>query len=246
MFPLLKDTTNAITRHPGLVFAFVGGAVAITAPVQFADDWIGTAYAGADLPGWYGAYKSLKDLWLIAAYSLLQTVIYCRLGADMDKPLWRCSGTRDALHRFLPIWVLVNLITTALIRAEESMAVWGVGDAVALVDVLVLLAMVLLPMFATCLMFMGGLIWSRVEEALSPIARNPVLSLQVMLLGLTSFLMQNIVVMEEGLAWMRTPVGLTLLSIPIALLDIITFAAMWRVCMYQRDHGHRVGDPYDF
>jgi hypothetical protein len=34
---------------------------------------------------------------------------------------------------------------------------------------------------------------------------------------------------------------------PFALLDLLGFAAMWRVCIHYRDHGHQLeSDPYDF
>jgi hypothetical protein len=246
MFPLLKHTTNAITGHLGRVAAYTGASVAIMAPAHFLHGWIQQQYAGG-LPAWYGAYISLQDLWFIATYSLLQTLVFSRLGADMDKPLWRCSGAQDAIRRFFPVWLLTNLIITALVRAEMRVAQAGIADAAALLGMFVLFAMVLLPMLAACLMFIGGLVWSRVDEAFRPIARHPAMALQVMFLGFTSFLLQNIVVMEESLAALRSPLGYTLLAIPISLLDIIAFAAMWQLCMYHRDHGHQHdGDPYDF
>ncbi len=245
--PIVVEAFRAVARQPLVALGFLTGAVLLGVPVYFGDQWLGIDPKAEVLPLWYGVYSSAQDLLLVVGSTALQTWCFTLIGRDMDRPLWKCESLRDGFQRFFIIWLLINLISVALSHAQVTAAKAEVVDLVALFETIILVGMVVLPIIGACLMYLGGLAWDRMGDALAPVVRYPSLTLQAVLFHVLAYLLRGVIIFSPIIPEAHASLVLCLLMAPFALLDLLGFAAMWRVCIHHRDHGHQLeSDPYDF
>lgn len=238
---------HALRLNFQLTLGYLVAAAVLVGPLYFGDYLVAQSYPKDALPSWLPLYATLQDVYLVLGASLIQTLFFASLGRTMDRPLWRCFTHREALERFYSLWLLVNLFTVLLIRIQVQAARAGIPELEAFMELLVLAAMVLLPMFAACVMYHGKFAWSQLADALAPFLRFPMLVLPVMLLHLGTYFIHIMLVYGLASADNASPLFQTLAILPTAFLELLCFAAMWRVCMYHRDHGQNLeSDPYDF
>lgn len=244
--PVLLEAWKALRRQPVALLGYLAAAMLVVGPIYFSDAWVAGAYPKEALPGWLPLLSTAQDVLLLLGVSAAQAVFFAMLGREMDRPLWRCLGHRDALSRFFVVWLLANGIIVLLIRLQVRAAVANLPELMVFLELLNFFATILLPMVAASVMYQGRLVWSQLGEAFAPFLQFPGLVFPVIFVHLTAYLTHAVLggLMAGG---GLSPLAQTLLILPVAFLDILAFAAMWRVCMHQRDHGHRPdADPYDF
>ncbi|HNR32493.1 MAG TPA: hypothetical protein PKI11_16505 [Candidatus Hydrogenedentes bacterium] len=179
------------------------------------------------------AELALKIL-LAAVYSAAQAVCYARMGKDIDRPLWKCPSDWEALARFFTPWFILNLLLLLLWTLQGVVAAHDSAGGVLLLEFLIMLLYVLCVPIGACIVYGGGLQWQALGYLLYPLAKQFSLAVIPMLFGLIGFTLIGLVYdLVPGIAGM--PLTPVLLSAPLALLDCLAFAAMWRVCMIQRD-----------
>lgn len=167
--------------------------------------------------------------------SVVQAVLFARMGKAIDRPLWKCEDDGEALRRFFSIWLVLNMFMLLLFR------LLAIADRQEIEAARVILALLLMSGYAlffpvgVSAMYLKVTHWQEVPAALKTITSQFGLSLMVMFLGLSSFtytvLLQDVLGNEPGIV---TP--LLAISAPVAFLDCLSFAAMWRVCMIHRDN----------
>jgi len=244
--PLLIDVFRSFRQQLPVTAAFVGGTMLMGAVVYFGDAFLGLTGDMKELPSWYGLYATLQDLFQVAGVSALQVACFATLGSHMDRPVWRCNSMQDAFARFYLPWVIINLIDILLSRLQvRAVGMFG-ADAFGMTEFIIMLGMLLLPTAGACVMHHGRPSWHLLGEALAPVLRYPFLTMQAMIFPFTAYILRGLVlsfpVQDESFA----PFYYTLMLIPFALLSVLGFLGMWRVCMHYRDHGQQDADPYDF
>jgi hypothetical protein len=193
-------------------------------------------------PPWTHVVDLFLDLTSAVFSSVIQAVIFARMGRNIDYPLWKCGGIRDALQRFFLPWFIINIIGTILIRFQIQAYMAKSDDLVLLFELFLFLLFLFQTPIATCVMFWGRLDWMNLGETLAPIARLFSLTLPVLFMGFIQWALFISIATSHA-----HPIVKTLLNLPSPLLDCLAFSAMWHVCMRYRDIAHNVsGDDYDF
>ncbi len=171
-----------------------------------------------------------------------QTVVFSRLGRDIDRPLWKVRTDGEALKRFFMMWALINLTAYGLYRLAAMD--FGDGD-VTVINYLLLftgLAALLVSIpFGACIMFTGRVSSRTIGESLAPLTRQPgrtSVIFAIVLVQLILFDVTRQLLVSGGDAGpsllARIGVGLTS-DILQTYLDCLVFAATWQLCMVDRD-----------
>lgn len=185
-------------------------------------------------PAWVRLVALAAYVVLAAIVSAVQAVLFARMGKAIDKPLWKCEGDGEALRRFFSIWLVLNMFMLLLFRLLAIAGKQEIEAAAVLLDLLLMFSYALFFPVGVPVMYMKVEHWQEVPVALKTITSQFGLVLMVMFLGFFSFsftvLMQNVLGNEPG-----TFMPLIVISVPVAFLDCLSFAAMWRVCMIHRD-----------
>lgn len=197
-------------------------------------------------PVWYVGASLLLDIFQAIAIAALQALTFARIGAEIDRPLWKYAGPADALRRFFVLWFIVALIFFAISQLQFSMYQQGLQHAVDALELPRLFWICASVPAAVCIMYGGELKWDEIPDRLSPLFHLFPKALIAFMLGFLQYFLY-----EFALLWladaMRAFVFLRLVvQVPIVLLECLTFAVMWLVCMEYRDTATERDDDFDF
>ena len=246
---LLSQAEAALVRNGRAVLLYILTTVAVVTVYGLALDAM-TAIVPEETrpkPFWY-IYASIGlDLAQVGAIAALQAIAFAAIGREIDQPLWKCAGWQDALKRFFSYWFIVNLI-----YVTSSKLVLSVPDAIAddfgvlMFFFRFMLTLVAIPLGA-CIMHGGGLHWKEIPGLLMPFFRlfdKAILAVSlgflqyVILLSILAFVPQE--VLKSVWLW-------SFVNGPLALLECLTFAVMWIVCMQYREVASDYeDDDFDF
>ncbi|MFO7976708.1 MAG: hypothetical protein R6V12_19000, partial [Candidatus Hydrogenedentota bacterium] len=124
---IIPEAFRAVLRNPRALLLYIGLAMGVIS-VDLAVSHIIT---GGEMP----EYPSLglrffilgSDMVLAVTYAFTQTVAFSWLGQNLDRPLWRIKSIGDAMKRFFPIWLILNLssmvfhnLTIRFMAADQS------------------------------------------------------------------------------------------------------------------------------
>jgi len=245
---LFKTAWADLRQNQGLVAAYLLAHVLLACifrAVQFVvlpeDDPV-------PAPLWLPAFKFTQQLVIVTMAALIQTIVLARLGKAIDIPLWKCRDDREALRRYFLLWALVNLGYVTLDQfASNAYQAGSIDMAYSLLMLIFMYTVIVFPL-AVCLMYAGRFSSLEVSEIFAPLTRNLALTGTVFLLLAMSFMIHvalaPIAVQQESL--IREMIGASLLTLPLALIELFVFAAVWRLCMYHRDTAYQdEGDPFD-
>jgi len=190
--------------------------------------------------------------------SAVQSIVFARMGEDIDRPVWRCPTDTEALRRFFMPWFLINLTGIAILHFQ------GVAQRVENQEASLVLSGVFLAAYlfalpvGVCIMYLGRFRWSELGTALRPLVRQFDLAVLVLLLRFVQFtwfmMSYELYVpahrLEDPGWWtllQSQVLFLPLANIPIWVMDCLLFAALWRICMINRDQDvEEMDDPFDF
>lgn len=171
------------------------------------------------------------ELVLAVAFSVAQSIAFARIGAEMDKPLWKVTTDSEALKRFFSLWLLLNLICFAIVRFHVQVAT--VSDDPNLAGplfVLYLMALVVVVPIGACVMFQGRFGGHEVGR-----------SFQILLNQLprtVALLFFNFLIIVFILSAAQTKEfpkwAFPLLDVISVYADCIVFAGAWLICMHDR------------
>ncbi len=232
--PLLTDAWKSLRRNRTPVGIYILCNTLLILILQLGNILLSKYVGNGPAPPWAAVFDILFDLLCVGAGSALQAVIFAEIGKEIDRPLWKCAGPRDALRRFFMVWFILNLIVLMIAHLQMGAAKADNAELLAMLMFFMLLFFPFYVPLGACAMYWGRLEWSELPEALRPIVRMVPGVLVVLGLGLLQWILPQL--MTE-----LTPPGLLRaaffvpLDILLALLEVLAFAAMWRLCMQHRD-----------
>lgn len=255
---LITNAERALVRNWRLILLYVFLCVAVVALYRVAGNAFDQALNGGTLPTpeqlaeinpkptWYIASRLIADVVLAVLVSLLQACAYARLGADIDRPLWKCGDDREALSRFGLIWVILNLLYFTLMQLQSSFSDQEQLALAALFGLLALAWNLLYVPIGICLMHHGGLKDLRLGEALMPLLHFLPRTLLVAGLGflqlvLFDLLLSSVPAPLRGMPWVLAPI-----NIPIIYLECLGVAIIWQTCAEYRAVAASFEDDDDF
>ncbi|MFP4501753.1 MAG: hypothetical protein ACLFTT_12185 [Candidatus Hydrogenedentota bacterium] len=230
---LLADALKSIERNRSLVIAFIvlvtAFEVAFTAvELPFVDQ----LHEGKAPPG-LRAFDLAVQLAHAAIYSALLAVVFARFGKDIDRPLWKCQSDGEAVSKYFAPWFVISLLFLLIQQLLRLSQAQGNADLQALGLFLFMTLYVLAIPIGACIMYHGGFGGAPLSESLKPIGRQIGSVVVVFLVDLGGFL---VLIILPAVIPRDLPLVLAVVApIPLAFIDCLAFAAMWRICMVNRD-----------
>lgn len=235
MLDLLAQSWNSLRKNPLPVLLYILITLLVSLAYRLSELPIEANFPKDSPPAWIPLFILARDVLLTAFLSALQATVFAVLGKEIDRPLWKCAGWRDALRRFFITWFILNLLAIMIIRLQIRAHTAGVPDVVLSLEFFLLLVYLLGLPVGACVMYWGRLNWSELPEALTPIIRVMPLTLLVLLLGGFQWLFHLTLPDIQSDNKIVQALLLTALDFPLPFLDCLAFAAMWRICMLYRD-----------
>ncbi|MBI5095781.1 MAG: hypothetical protein HZB26_25535 [Candidatus Hydrogenedentes bacterium] len=237
---ILSESFIALRRNAAAVALYVFGISGLNAAAVavrvLTEDWF-KQEAHAQFAH---TYTVLSSVFLVIVVSLAQVVTFAKLGADIDRPLWRVSGVREAITRFFRIWLILNLLIMATVSLPELIADGPAGDGLKELILLlyVTLVVVCVPMGA-CVMFRGPETLEEASRCFSPLLHELPRTLLLFLLGALTIVMElSYYGIRESMPSKWTAVSLSLLLFAVSsFIECFVFAGTWLICMTHREHG---------
>lgn len=173
------------------------------------------------------------SLALVVLTALIQAVVFARMGKEIDRPLWKSAGDWEALRRYFLLWAVLNaLIVVCSSMADFSLTVLDSERLSGMFFLLYVAACVVSVPLGGAIMFGGPLRVRKLGERLLPLMRQMPQTLLVLLLsGAVFFFTLSLVAGTESKPWL-----LPLLSVIQAYFDCVLFAAVWLICVYDRQN----------
>ena len=169
-----------------------------------------------------------------AIMSAIQAVLFARLGKEIDRPLWKCGSDKEAFNRFFSSWLALNLGIVLLLRVQMLAAGMDQAGAILFLEFLLMFSFALFFPVGVSVMYAKIEHWRQAPGALRVLSAQLPLVSTVMFLGFAAY--AYMFLMRILLADITFPVfPVTVISAPLALVDCLSFAAMWRICMVHRD-----------
>ncbi|MCP4638897.1 MAG: hypothetical protein GY851_00615 [bacterium] len=232
--PLLKDAIQAVQRNLPALFLYLAVGVAVTC---FGVGWRALtewdafhAHPAAEKWASFGVDLALTG-WLAA----IQCLVFTRLGRSIDNPLWNVRDDRVALDRFFWLWFVFGIASVAALYLADFMAESrdSVGGATVFFMIYVGVLVLSVPVGAA-IMFQGVTDNIRLGEALAPLGRQFPATMIVCLITLVpvALFMQVGLTRDHLLAQFA---GLTLVNVVAVYVDCVAFAAVFVLCIVDRD-----------
>ena len=197
-------------------------------------------------PLWYVLISLVSDLAFIVLVTVLQAVSFAFMGEEMARPMWKCTGWKDALKRFFLPWFILNLLFITSARVPMSMPEPLQMEAHLVMALFRLGLTVLGVPIGACIVYGGGLVWKEIPAMLAPFFRLFPMAFVALALG---FLQGLIIDVASGML-REVPYSVwvwSVVNVPLILLECLAFAVMWLVCMHYRDIADEYGDDdFDF
>jgi len=189
----------------------------------------------------YSIVDISKELILCAILGALQAIIFPRMGAILDFPVWRCRDDKEALRRFFILWFGVNVALVTLNRVSTIFADKGYSDLVYLIEGLSLFANIVYLPLTICWMYSGEKLTE--DDSFFRVFR-PITRQWSETIGMWGIIIISIFIsiFVLGLPIFEEPSVLTailktLIIIPLAGIDILVFCWTWLLCIQSRIHG---------
>lgn len=238
---ILADAWQSLKENYEVLLPFLGLAALINTLSRLAASGI----SAIEEPAWAAALLPLgRDLLLASAYSAVYAILLARLGRNIDRPLWKCADDLEALRRFFEPWFILGLSVLLLQRLLGRAYAAEVQDLALFLELAHMAVIIFLIPVGACVMRMGRLDWRHLGDTLAPMFRQFHLTILVLLLGFMQVMLFYVwaQLAVDSPAYLA-PIPFDLLS---AFLDLLAFAAMWRICMIDRDTPREDEDDFDF
>lgn len=229
----LRLGMEAVQRNLKSLAIYAGAAVLLSSAMQGVTELMGGALENPyENPAVVLAGLG-SDLFLVIAFAALQSIVFSRMGKNIDRPLWKISGDWEALCRYFPLWFVLNGIIFVIkdLANYALVALDNTNLFVSLFLLLMLFAVIYIPAGAA-IMFGGAVHLPTLGEVLRPLVRQGSRTLVILFFaGLVFFFSQYLVLATASARWLWP-----LISIVEAYFDCVIFAAIWIICMYDRQN----------
>ena len=241
---LLNDAFRALARQPLVVLLAMALVLVVSAAIQIPMAFAMTSIDLAAPPAWFGVLNIVASIALAGGVAGAYTVVCALLGRAMDRPLWKCASSTEALRRFFVPWFILVLIGITVRSIQASIP--SPDAQIALEFVALLWGLAVVPLGA-CVMHYGVLNWEELAETLSPISGQFRLVIPVLMLGILQSVLQDAILyaLPGGPeAAVQRAIVIALSNPFIAIFDLLAFAMMWRICIHHRDSAVGGGANY--
>ncbi len=174
---------------------------------------------------------------LAIGFATVQCIVFARMGREIDYPLWKITGDREALSRFFGLWIALGLVVVILQQLTMLLGGGEAGDAhpLALLPFFgVFVAVVAGVPVCACLMFWGKVEAGHILEALAPLGRQFGIAFPFLALGLVVWPLAGLIVAPEGkLAFVIASAAIVYAV--LGYIECLVFAGIWIVCKIDRD-----------
>ena len=229
--PILRDAWHSLRQNQALVFTYLGGIVVILVLLETLFTYVLATAPEGPIPSWlyaarYGALFAFNGV--AAAWT---AVLFARLGREIDKPLWKCPSDVFALERFFTPWLAAFCIE-ALLAIAYFEALRSNYEGAALMGILLMLATSFRTPVVATIMYARHWRWTEASEIMAPLFRQFAMAVPAIFLGLGEF---ALFIVASAMAPAGIPYANVAPQVLMALLMMLSFAAMWRVLMIDRD-----------
>ena len=239
---LLKAASQALQRHAANVALYIGGNVLLS--MAYIAVQVVLTQQNPDFDTAPTTAERLIDViaLLVATvgWALLQSVVFSRIGRELDRPLWKVADDREAIRRFFPLWFEFNLVLNTLMWLGRTIATYeSIKDAAALPLLFSLGALVVLVPFGASIMFHGRFSWNTLGESLAPLGRR--LPQLAIVFALTAFQVVIMLFLDRQLPetfdgeFVQTVIYKVAIISALSWIDCMVFTATWLVCKDDRD-----------
>ncbi|MCX5759856.1 MAG: hypothetical protein NTU83_15410, partial [Candidatus Hydrogenedentes bacterium] len=229
---ILLQAVKAVQRNAPALGLYLLFTVPVSALVLAGNMWMGDTNPDAPVSAAMLAYEVAGDAFLIVAYAFAQSIAFSRMGRLLDRPLWKCPGDGEALKRYFPLWVLLNIVAFGSQRLVTWVPALMDNEAAAapMFWIMAIVVAVYLP-FGAAIMFAGRPRWRELGEALGPLGRQWPKALSVCFFsGITYMLLTILIIWQpESQRWL-----LPVLDVIAGYFDCLIFCATWLICMFDR------------
>jgi hypothetical protein len=201
------------------------------------------AYAAATrvFGGPFDAYDAMPPMFRVyslghiivfsAIVAAAAAIVFSRIGADVDRPLWRFEGSLDALRRFLLPWFILFLAFGATGHILFRLAAQADdANAVLLVFVVTsILAGLMIPIGA-CIMFHGRFAWEELGESLAPLVNQIGGAFFFFLVGMSASAFLTILHASSEAIY-----ATLLIEAADSYLECVILAGVWLLCIVDRE-----------
>lgn len=187
-------------------------------------------------PLYLTVYGFSADLFVAVGLAAVQAVGFARIGREMDRPLWKVEGDREAFKRFFQLWLVLDLIALSSLRMIERL-VAGLDDPAAAFSLLIVWVMATsaFVVFGAAVMFYGRVAREEIGAAVNTLIDEFPRTAAVWFLACAF----SIFVLLPG----QVPLwAFPLLALIDGAVTCLIFSASWLICMYHRDEDDRDTD----
>lgn len=245
---IIAEAEKALVRNWRLVAFYLACSVVLVMAYVSVDNVLSQVVPDEMVPKpvWYVVVTLLMDLAMAGIIAALQAVVFAAMGAEIDRPLWKSGGHRDALIRFAALWFIISLIYLAMVRLQGSLYDQGLESSSAMLLLpRILWSSAYIPI-GVCIMHGGKLVWEEIPDRLAPIIHHFPRAAVAFGLGFLQFLVWDIIIASIPEAYHKSALVLGMANIPLLLLECLGFAVMWHACMANRDTPVDRDDDFDF
>ena len=239
---IVRAAVQALQRNYAPLLFYIGVGFAVYS-ARLAFDALVIAPRSEDLAeNAIRMYSIAVDIAAVAIVAMAQTLAFSRIGREIDTPMWRVEGDRDAIRLFYPLWLLLGLLNIAALRLLGVVVAGMEEEPVRFVlEMAWLTGAVLLVPFGASIMFYGRVGRQEVGEAVSTMLRQFPHIFLIAIIGI--FAAMFLIGLQPDLPLWARPA----LAIADGYVDCLLFASMWIVCIYHRDdYDHPDDDDFNF
>ena len=176
-------------------------------------------------------YELALNAFLVLTAAAAQAIVFARMGKEMDRPLWKIGGDREALRRYFPLWAVLNAVIMIFNLLAFEVPAYFEEERLGFIPFWMLIVAVsaYIPL-GTAIMFHRGFEWRKLGEGLTPLRRQLGKTLLVMLAGaILFFFYLSLLAQTDSQRWLR-PV----IDVIYGYFDCVLFSATWIICIFER------------
>lgn len=175
----------------------------------------------------------------IVVYAVASCLVFSWMAEEIDKPLWKIGGPRDAFARFFTYWLLIGMVCLAFFRFGAMFVQRGdqnLGSALVLGGHIVLITII--P-FGAIVTFIGNARWADLRAAFQVLFRVIDRAFLAMFIGFFQVSIVSGLYLAENLPLYFKP----LIGTVDVYIDCVIFCYVFLACREQREMEE--DDPFD-
>jgi hypothetical protein len=183
-------------------------------------------------------YLVVSTLITAVVYAIAQSMAFSTFGREIEKPFWKISNHQEAIVRFFPLWLLLNL-TNLLFLNSIPIISSGTGSINSWLILWLIFSSTITPIGAT-IMFYGKCGKEEIESALSTFGHQIP---RFFLICFFAFIVNNLLI---GLVAGIPIYGKPFLVIIEGYFECVIFVYSWYICRNHREMLEQSDDDFDF